>query len=333
VWKSASAAVYNQIGDPKDLLTSPPLDANALPVEGLAPSRLSYFNLHGIEDGPEWYGQRSFDDPGSLPEYPVALRPTDVTNSGRAPLVVFSEACYGANIFDKDTEAALCLKFIASGTRVMVGSTKIAYGSVTTPLVGADLLGRFFWQNMNAGLPAGEALRRAKLQMAHEMNNRQGFLDGEDQKTLISFVLYGDPLAAAPLRSPSGKRMAKPMPLPKLTSLATVCDRNTAARRGDDLEVTPELVAQIKGVVAQYLPGMNDAALRVTHTHAQCPGGDHQCPTAQLGKLGKNKAAATPHTTVVTLSKTFRVLSRAHPHYARVTLDAQGTVVKLAVSR
>lgn len=333
VWKNASAAVYNQIGDPKDLLTSPPLDANALPVEGLSPSRLSYFNLHGIEDGPEWYGQRSFEDPGSVPEYPVALRPEDVTNHGRAPVVVFSEACYGANIFDKDTEAALCLKFIASGTRILVGSTKIAYGSVTTPLVGADLLGRFFWQNLNAGVPAGEALRRAKLQMAQEMNNRQGFLDGEDQKTLISFVLYGDPLAAAPLRSAPSKRLAKPMPLPKLGSLATVCDRTSAAGRADDLDVTPELVAQIKGVVAQYLPGMNDAALRVAHSHALCHGGDHLCPTAQLGKLGKNKATAAPHTTVVTLSKTFRVQSRAHPHYARVTLDEKGAVVKLAVSR
>jgi hypothetical protein len=334
VWKSASAAVYNQIGDPRDLLTSPPLDANALPIDGLAPSRLSYFNLHGIEDGPEWYGQRSFEDPGTVPEYPVALRPADVANSGRAPVVVFSEACYGANILDKDVEAALCLKFLASGTRVMVGSTKIAYGSVTTPLVGADLLGRFFWQNMNAGLPAGEALRRAKLQMAQEMNNRQGFLDGEDQKTLISFVLYGDPLAAAPLRTSPGKRLAKPLPLPKLSaSLATVCDRSTTAGLGDELAVTPEMVAQIKGVVAQYLPGMSDAALRITHSHALCHGGDHLCPTAQLGKLGKNKAAASPHTTVVTLSKTFRVQARAHPHYARVTLDAHGAVVKLAVSR
>ncbi len=334
VWKSASAAVYNQIGDPRNLLTSPPLDANALPIEGLAPARLSYFNLHGIEDGPEWYGQRSLDDPGTLPEYPVALRPADVTNSGRAPVVVFAEACYGANILDKETEAALCLKFMDSGTRVLVGSTKIAYGSVTTPLVGADLLGRFFWQNMNAGLPAGEALRRAKLQMAQEMHNRQGVLDGEDQKTLISFVLYGDPLASAPLRSAGGKVLAKPMALPKLpASLATVCDRSSGAARADELEVTPEMMARIKGVVAQYLPGMSDAALRVAHPHANCHGGDHICPTAQLGKLGKNKAATAPATTVVTLSKTIRVQSHAHPHYARVTLDAKGDVIKLAVSR
>jgi hypothetical protein len=35
----------------------------------------------------------------------------------------------------------------------------------------------------------------------------------------------------------------------------------------------------------------------------------------------------------VTLSKSFRVQSRLHPHYARVTLDDKGAVIKLAVSR
>src|SRR5207245_10594792 len=62
IWKNASAAVYTLIGDPRDLLTSPPVDANALPAEGLSPSYLSYFNLHGIEDGAEWYWQRSAED-------------------------------------------------------------------------------------------------------------------------------------------------------------------------------------------------------------------------------------------------------------------------------
>ena len=36
---------------------------------------------------------------------------------------------------------------------------------------------------------------QAKVDLVREMNRRQGYLDGEDQKTLISFVLYGDPLA------------------------------------------------------------------------------------------------------------------------------------------
>jgi hypothetical protein len=335
VWRNASAAVYNLIGDPRELLTCPPLDADALPIEGLAPSRLSYFNLHGIEDGPEWYGQRSVTDPSSTPEYPVALRPGDVANSGRAPSFVFSEACYGANIFNKHTEDALCLKFLDSGTRAIVASTKIAYGSVTTPLIGADLLGRCFWQNVNLGLPAGEALRRAKLQLAQEMHQRQGFLDGEDQKTLIEFVLYGDPLARAPAAPQDAKRAAKPMPVLRAgTPLVTVCEKagSAAHHPGHHLELTPEVVAEIKGAVAQYLPGMQDSYVLVTHSHTDCTGSDHACPTAQLGK-GRKARAPAQEMTVVTLSKTTRSSARLHPHYARVTLDAKGAIVKMAVSR
>ena len=333
VWKNASAAVYTTIGDPRDLLTCPPVDANALPVEGLAPSRFSYFNLHGVEDGPEWYGQRSYEDGFAVPEYPVALRPSDVVNSGRAPAIVFSEACYGANILGKTAENALCLRFLDSGTRALVASTKIAYGSVSAPLIGADLLGQLFWQNVNAGLPVGESLRRAKLQMAQEMHARQGFLDGEDQKTLLSFVLYGDPLTTAPGAPPpkSAKRwhprFAEPPP--------PVCDR--AEDEGAN-GVSPEMVAHVKSVVAQYLPGMRDAHWRVAHTHAHCAAKNHHCPTAQLAKTGpatrlSTRPLRTPHHTVVTLSKTIRVSARAHSHYARVTLDEKGKVVKVAVSR
>ena len=294
VWRGASAAVYNLIGDPRELLTCPPLDADALPIEGLAPSRLSYFNLHGIEDGPEWYGQRSATDPSSLPEYPVALRPADVTNSGRAPSFVFSEACYGANILNKHTEDALCLKFLDSGTRAMVASTKIAYGSVATPLIGADLLGKCFWQNINLGLPAGEALQRAKLQMAQEMQQRQGFLDGEDQKTLIEFVLYGDPLATAPAAPKAAQRAAKPLPiLRRGPPLVTVCEKagshGHAGRAAHDPELTPAVIAEIKGAVSRYLPGMQDSHMVVTlphRLHGRRPRLPHR-PTRQTAQVAR----------------------------------------------
>lgn len=324
VWKQASLAVYTTIGDPRNLLTCPPVDAAALPADGLAPARLSYFNLHGIEDGPEWYGQRSADDVGSVPEYPVALRPADVSNHGRAPAIVFSEACYGANILGKTIEDALCLRFLDSGSRAMVASTKIAYGSVTTPLIGADLLGFFFWQNVTDGLPAGEALRRAKLQMAQEMHERQGFLDGEDQKTLIEFVLYGDPLATTTETRPKGAKRTLPTPA---ETPPTVCDKSNG-----ESALTPEAVSRIKSVVAQYLPGMRDAQWRVAHSHAECTA-KHDCPTARLARFQKSPIRPLPHTTVVTLSKTWHANAHAHPHYARITLDEAGAVVKLAVSR
>ena len=71
-------------------------------------------------------------------------------------------------------------------------------------------------------------------------------------------------------------------------------------------------------------------------THSACLGTDHTCPTAQLartGKAGAKTGSTAGATTVVTLSKSIRSSSRLHPHYARLTLDANGAVVKVAVSR
>jgi hypothetical protein len=321
VWKEASLAVFAQIGRPRDLLTCPPADASWFPIKQLAPSHISYFNLHGIEDGPDWYGQRGYDSTDDAPEYPVALRPADVVNSGRAPVIVFSEACYGANIFNKRVGEALCLRFLECGSRAVIGSTKIAYGSVTTPLIGADLLGRLFWQNANAGLPVGEALRRAKLQMAQAMHERQGFLDGEDQKTLISFVLYGDPLAAAPDAPGKKSKQSPPVTSVRPKDLPPTADDKAEGK----IEIPPDTVAQIKGIVAQYLPGMREAELCGAYVQARC---------LNPHRSAKNLTAKnTPRTTVVTLAKTFNANAHAHPHFARVTVDEKGSVVKLAVSR
>ncbi|HRF46561.1 MAG TPA: C25 family cysteine peptidase [Anaerolineales bacterium] len=316
VWRRASAAVYDLIGDPAQLQSSPPTTSAQLPAEGLAPARLSYFNLHGIEDGPEWFGQRAPDDSQALPEYPVALRPADVTNHGRAPQIVFSEACYGANIFNKPTvEEALSLRFLDSGTRAVVGSTKIAYGSVGTPLIGADLLGRYFWQHLTAGLPIGEALRLAKLATAQDMIQRQGALDGEDQKTLISFVLYGDPLVVTAGKvDTSAAKEAKRRALQFTASTPEITLAETTAHE----TVAPQTLAEVKSLVAQYLPGMEEAEMRAAR--------------ARVLPVGA-KSIGSGRSTVVTLSKVIHGKRYAHPHYARATLDGQGKVIKIAISR
>ncbi len=336
VWKDASLAVFSMIGDPGDMLTSPPVDAARLPGISQTMRKLSYFNLHGIEDSAEWYGQRAPDGPiTSLPEYPIALRPSDVVNSGRAPHIVFTEACYGANIHGKAIEEALCLKFLDSGSRAVVGSTKISYGSITTPLIGADLLGKLFWEYLAQDLPAGEALRRAKISLARILDRRQGYLDGEDQKTLISFVLYGDPMMPAPpallgrnrkLKKGIYREKAHPAEAP------LVCSRQAEGR--DSQPAGPEVMEQVKSIVARYLPGMQGASYTVTHPHPECDGRDHNCPTAQFGVAGvKGVRPGAERNVVVTLSKVIQVRREAHPHFARLTMNPEGKVLKLAVSR
>jgi len=119
----------------------------------------------------------------------VALLPTNLNDHASIPDIVFSEACYGANIFEKTTNQSIAMQFLARGSRSFVGSTCIAYGSVGRPLIGADLLAHQFWTHIQNGVPSGYALMRAKLDLASSMVQSQGYLDGEDQKTLLSFEL------------------------------------------------------------------------------------------------------------------------------------------------
>lgn len=349
VWRRASLSVFRPIGEPHAMLVSPPkqstVPSNNRPRRGQFPeARLGYFNLHGLPDASEWYGQKDPADQTNQLDYPVALRPQDVINSGRAPQVVFSEACFGAHIVDKDIEEALALKFLASGSQAVVGSTCISYGSVTTPLIASDLLGQAFWKYLRENLTVGEALRRAKIHLAREMNRRQGYLDGEDQKTLISYVLYGDPLAHYSPEAPRTKAILRPVDRPNMVK--TICDRTpdalspTTAVPHSPTEanpVSPEMLAQVKNLVEQYLPGMRDASMTFSRAHAGCTGQGHTCPTYHFG--AKTQPVAEPQRSVVTLSKAVSMPAvgatppRTHQHYARLTLDNQGQVVKMSVSR
>ena len=340
-WRQASLVVFHPIGEARAMQASPPIDASNGRGSPLPAARLGYFNLHGLVDAVEWYGQgeaQSFGASGeymaatALPlQYPVALRPQDVVNGGRAPEVVFTEACYGAHILNRSVEEALALKFLQSGSQAYIGSTCAAYGSIGAPLTAADYLGHSFWKHLRQGLPAGEALRRGKIDLAREMHNRQGYLDGEDQKTLISFVLYGDPLSQPVAPGQQIKTILRPARPPK--QVKTVCDR---VRPEDASQpVPPEIETQVKQVVAQYLPGMAGAQITISHEHSDCSLAGHACPTAQLGGKPDSPTPSRyqPNRRVVVLSKQVKSAAHLHNHYARLTLDEDNRLVKLVVSR
>jgi hypothetical protein len=326
IWRRASLAVFRPVGNGGSLLVSPPVES--VKGEQWTPGSLGYFNLHGVVDAAEWFGQRDPTESNAGSDYPVVLRPSDVVNSGRSPKVIFTEACYGAHIYKRSIEEALALKFLDSGSQVFVGSTCVSYGSVTLPLIAADLLGRSFWKFIKEGLPAGEALRRAKVTLAREMHNRQGYLDGEDQKTLISFVLYGDPLA-----QPTGNRQRDAKSLLRSFTIpnrpCTVCDRNDS--HCNPVTIPSETLAQVKSIVSQYLPGMSDAQLSLNIERAECHATGHACPTALSG--AKASPVHLPKRQTVVLSKRIEQEEQFHNQYARLTLDEHGKLVKLAVSR
>lgn len=326
-WKKASDVVFQSIREKGHMVTSPPFGENhEIPVPV---TRLGYYNLHGVEDDAAWYGQKDLTNGRSGPDYPIALRPQDISVYQDAPLFVFTEACYGIHLNGRGVHESIALSYLSKGTHTIVGSTVTAYGSIAAPLVAADLLAEGYWKYIKEGFTSGEALQKAKIRLAKAMHKRQGYLDGEDQKTLISFNLFGDPLT-----SPQDAKRTQPKtvwrPRETPTFVKTVCDRSSPTT-----DIPSETMAHVKQVVKQYLPGMENAQMVMSTEINRCSGNGHQCPTHDLGERVHTKRFPTRQ--VVTLSKSFHAPHNGgtleHRHYARVTLDQDGQVVKLAVSR
>jgi hypothetical protein len=188
VWLRASENVYQPIGDQKELKTSPPVTSDSLKTSWLENKDYLYFNVHGSKVSPNWYGQRGG-------EYPVAMHPGNI---GKASGVVASEACYGAYILNKTDDNAISLKFLDTDDILcFCGSTTIAYGPVQPPSSEADLFVKYFLEYAQQGLTMGQSFTNAKLDLARKALRRHGFLDDDDQKTLLQFVLYGDPTLRA----------------------------------------------------------------------------------------------------------------------------------------
>ncbi len=320
VWRRSSVAVFRPVGNPQHILISPPQDAASLNVDRLLKPELAYYNLHGLEDSGEWYGQRDPFETGESVDYPVALSPALLRRNGHAPRVVFSEACYGGHILGKSEDQALTLKFLSVGTLAVIASTAISYGSVNTPLIAADLLGNYFWQELRNGKTVGEALMLAKIELAREMNRRQGYLDPEDQKTLLSFVLYGDPLMRLHAGSPRRKSAFRLKKSPVIRTAEETEVSETIP------SINEQVVAQVKQMVRKYLPGIESAEVKIL-----------SCTFPEELPIQKSKNGGPGFKVgekfVVAMSKEIPYARSVHRHYAKATIDSQGKVVKLVVSR
>jgi hypothetical protein len=93
----------------------------------------------------------------------------------------------------------------------------------------------------------------------------------------------------------------------------------------------PDALAQVKALVSQYLPGMENADVSVRRPHLQCDGGDHTCLASH--STAPKTLSLDPDKLVYSLSRTVQVNHHEKRQYARATVNKGGKVVKLAVSR
>lgn len=247
-WILPSQVIYDELGSSRPLSICPPGNPRELARAWAEDARVLFFNLHGLPGGPNWYGQAA-DAPAEA-ALPVALTPGDVGEIGDASIVL-TEACYGAEITGRTPANQLALRLLERGALAVVGSTVTSYGSVALPLGGADLLMQQVLFNLRRGYPVGQSLLLARDWMARETVDRQGYLDPDDAKTLLSFVLLGDPWAT-PYARPVLERKAV---LPRVQPVVV-------QRRALPAElVAPQAVDTARQVFAKIAPDLGRGRL------------------------------------------------------------------------
>jgi hypothetical protein len=176
---------------------------------------------------------------------------------------------------------------------------------------------------MKSGRTAGEALMQAKVELAKEMDRRQGFLDGEDQKTLISFVLFGDPLVGLGSNQTRPKNALRFLAHPKVRAINDFEIGDT-----DEHEVSEDVLKEVKKMVASYLPGLDEGKVAL-RKQRHIDNGEETDDITGKKVIPENANRRM----VVTMSKHVEHAQHVHHHYAHATLNHQGKIVKLALSK
>ncbi|MGQ9458500.1 MAG: hypothetical protein ACUVS5_09490 [Anaerolineae bacterium] len=323
LWREASRAVYAALADPKGLRMSPPLTYQHLGTLVAERPAVAYFNLHGLPESQCWYGQRDPLFRADYPPFPLALRPADVDERFQGS-VVFTAACYGALCWGHQAENRLATRFLLAGARALVGSTATSYGSLAPPVACADLLALHLLDAVTAGYPVGDALCYAKRRLAWDMMERQGYLDGEDQKTLLTFTLYGDPSLPARGREGPVRSLEFPQPEVVLACNDGACGHVAPAHLAD---LAPKLLQEIRGMLADRLPDMQDAEVEVKSR----PICRREC---EKGRTRHPKRPPTQEPALIlSLRKRMRDDGYEHDLRLRVTAQANGQVLKVTLCR
>ncbi|MBA3944027.1 MAG: hypothetical protein H0X37_05630 [Herpetosiphonaceae bacterium] len=302
-WQLPSQTVYNALKSTEPLVLCPPPVPSSATTSWNA-QRLLYFNLHGLPGGANWYGQAA-DAPPNEP-LPVALTPRDVVPLHPNAICV-SEACYGAEIAGRSTQDALALRLLASNALAFVGSTATSYGSIGLPLGGADVLVNHLLANLRRGHPVGRALLLARDGLARSAALGQGYLDPDDAKTLLSFVLLGDPWATPYARPVVAAKAA----LPALSA-------PLVRRQPVPLGLLPgQSLAVARRLISKFVPYLQEASLVA----------DGQ------GRSNRSAKGGPGDTLVFSAQRSFITADgQSGSHVARLTLS-DDTLRKLLITR
>ncbi len=190
-WAAVTAELLAELPEAVIQL-APPFVAGAQAAQSLAGAQLIVCNLHGVNSGDSWYGQAPTDT-----ELGPALRPADLAGLRFDGVVVVTQACFGARLAPVGEGQTLAAAMLAAGVSGLYGALGLTYGAPDPPPGESDLLAYALIVALREpGARLGQALVAAQAAILRQALRRQGAPDADDLKTLLGFVLYGDPTLA-----------------------------------------------------------------------------------------------------------------------------------------
>ena len=324
-WETVAGVAFEPIAPASHVRASPPTTADVFNPQLLAGRRFLYFSLHGVQESAVWYGQ-GFDeqsDDGAI--FPLALTPDQLSEVYLGAPVIFAQVSFAGHILAKSASNSFALRFLNEGAASFVGPTGLCYGRTEPPLAGADLLSHFFWKNLRDGDRVGVALQRAKRQYVRDVLESQGYLDGDDQKTLLQFVLYGDPLM--PVFRPD-QDADDELDASSLGPSVLICNRTG---QGSAVGSTsPRFLRKAMEHLVQVCPEVSGGTIRVRRRGLCCGLCDHPAHQGTGGAASPER----PGIVVVTARRELSTLDGANlVKIGRITLDEDGGLLKFVVSR
>jgi len=212
-WTRAGAACVNYLGLPAALLMNSPPEVDTSPTaQKRLAWRLHMIKCHGAQLDPRFYGQKG-------DSYPVALSSANLIPRVQPGTLVAAMCCYGAQVYSPADLAAqlpgdwpLASAYLRKGAPGFVGSTMIAWVG-GDEMMGADWIAAGYLKGVLGSASIGRAFLEAKQDYVRWINQQGHGPDRADEKTLIEFVLLGDPSiqpvqSAAPAFAAMVKRRA-----------------------------------------------------------------------------------------------------------------------------
>ena len=208
-WRGSGRECAKTLGQAsKDLLVSPPIGDASTQTRKRHGALLHMIKCHGTDQDSWFYGEKNG-------KFPDALRSPSLVGRTKRNAVVGAMCCYGANLFDPGGDATqhpnetpIPNVYLKQGAHGFLGSTTIAWVGPNT-MMCADWIVTAFLKSAVSGASLGRAALESKQDFLRWLQQQGDEPDVADEKTLIQFVLLGNP-SIHPVVSPSHAAAATP---------------------------------------------------------------------------------------------------------------------------